>query len=132
MTRSKHRGFTLIELMITVAVIAIIAAVAFPSYRQHVIRSKRSAAQSVMMDMANLQQQFFVANRVYADKATLQASGYNVPAEVSANYSWNVNVDPSGSMPAFRIEFTAIGAQASDGTLSLDSQGAKTPGDKWK
>jgi type IV pilus assembly protein PilE len=132
MTRSKHRGFTLIELMITVAVLAIIAAVAFPSYRQHVVRSKRTAAQAVMMDMANLQQQFFVANRAYADKATLQASGYTVPAEVIADYSWDVNVDPSGSMPAFRIEFTAVGPQAPDGALTLDSHGMKTPAGKWK
>lgn len=132
MTPTKSHGFTLIELMITVAVLAIIAAIAFPSYAQHVIRSKRTAAQAVMMDIANLQQQFFIANRVYADKAALQASGYAVPVEVSAVYSWDVQPSTSGTLPTFLITFTPTGGQASDGPLTLNGQGLKTPAAKWK
>lgn len=131
MMRTKRQGFTLIELMITIVVISILAAIAFPSYRQHVIRSKRTAAQSVMMDIANRQQQFLLANRAYADKAALEASGYALPADVSADYSWNVQL-VAGPPPSFLITFTAIGGQATDGVLTLDGQGSKTPAAKWK
>jgi type IV pilus assembly protein PilE len=90
MSRGTQQGFTLTELMITVVVISILLAIAVPSYRQHVIRSKRTAAQAVMMDIANREQQFLLANRAYADKATLEASGYALPADVGESYTWDV------------------------------------------
>ena len=124
-------GFTLIEVMITVVIIAILGAIAIPSYRQQVIRGNRSAAESVMMDMANREQQFLIANRVYADKAALVASGYVLSSDVSSNYDWDV-ATPAGAVPTFTITFTAIGAQATDGALTLDSQGNKTPIENWQ
>ena len=125
----KRGGFTLIELMITVAVIAIIAAIALPSYTQYVIRSKRSAAQAQMMDIANRQQQFLIANRSYADKAALTASGYALPSEVASNYSYDVTLTTGA--PGFTLTFTPLGTQQSDGTLTLNSEGVKTPAGKW-
>jgi len=123
-------GFTLIEVMITVAIVAILASIALPSYRQYVIRAKRSAAQAQMMDIANRQQQFLIANRNYADKTALTASGYSLPAEVAGNYSYDVTLQESGP-PTFTITFTAIGSQQSDGNLGLTSEGVKTPPGKW-
>lgn len=129
--RPSSRGFTLIELMIAVAVVAILAAVALPSYQQYVIRGKRAAAQAEMMDIANRQQQFLLANRSYASKATLEASGYALPTEVSAHYTYDIAVG-AGAVPSFTITFTATGSQASDGPLGLTSAGVKTPAAKWK
>lgn len=128
----KRGGFTLIELMITVAVIAILAAIALPSYTQYVIRSKRSAAQAQMMDIANRQQQFLIANRSYADKPALTASGYALPSEVASNYSYDVTLSPPG-VPGFTLTLTPLGTgtQASDGALTLNSEGVKTPAGKW-
>lgn len=123
-------GFTLIEVMITVAIVAILASIALPSYRQYIVRSKRSAAQAQMMDIANRQQQFLIANRSYADKTALTTSGYSLPAEVSSNYSYDVTLQDSGP-PTFTITFTAIGSQQSDGNLGLTSEGVKTPSNKW-
>jgi len=120
-------GFTPIELMVVVTIIAILAAIALPNYRQYVIRGHRSAAQSQMMDIANREQQFLLMNRAYADKATLEANGYQLPQEVSEKYDWDVV--PVGTF--FTITLTPKGAQAGDGTLTLDSAGNKTPVEKW-
>jgi type IV pilus assembly protein PilE len=126
-------GFTLIELMITVTVVGILAAIAIPSYRQYIIRGNRSAGESVMMDLANREQQFLLANRSYADTATLTANGYALPSNVSQNYTWSVTagVDVSSSAPIFTITFTPINGQSSDVTLTLDNQGTKTPIASW-
>jgi len=126
----KQHGFTLIELVITVAVIAILAAIALPSYQQYVIRSKRSAAQAAMMDIANRQQQFLLANRSYADNAALAASGYALPSEVGSNYSYSITLSAT-TEPGFTLTLTPTGSQASDGALSLNNQGVKSPSEKW-
>jgi len=123
-------GFTLIELMITVAIVAILAAVALPAYNNHIIRSKRTAAQVQMMDIATRQQQFLLANRSYADKTTLEANGYALPSEVSAAYSYSIELTTS-TLPTFTITFVPSGTQASDGTLTFTSQGLKSPAAKW-
>ena len=124
-------GFTLIEVMITVVIVAILASIALPSYRQYIVRSKRSAAQAQMMDIANRQQQFLIANRSYANTTALTASGYSLPAEVSSNYSYEVTLQEAGLPPAFTITFTPIGSQVGDGNLGLTSEGVKTPANKW-
>ena len=132
MNMSKHRGFTLIELMITVAVVGILAAVAFPSYTQYIIRANRSAAKAQMMDIANRQQQFLLANRAYATKTQLEASGYAPPTSVTERYGYTITVG-TGALPSFEITFTPITGtqQATDGALTLNSEGVKTPIEKW-
>ncbi|MES2500925.1 MAG: type IV pilin protein [Pseudomonadota bacterium] len=133
MNTTKHlqKGFTLIELMIVVAIIGILSAIALPSYREYIIRSNRVAAQSQMMDIANREQQFLFADRAYANKATLAASGYAPPTEVSSKYDYDVTTDNGATPPTFTITFTPTGSQASDGALTLNSAGAKTPAGKW-
>lgn len=129
--KKLQQGFTLIELMIVVAVIGILASIALPSYTQYIIKSNRVAAQSQMMEIANREQQFLFADRAYADKATLISSGYAPPTEVSAKYSYDVTVDNTATPPTYTITFTPTGSQASDGALTLNNTGAKSPAGKW-
>lgn len=129
--RPRQTGFSLIELMITVAVVALLAGVAYPSYTNHVIRTKRSAAQAQMLDIANRQQQFLLANRAYASTTDLANSGFTLPKDVSSNYGYSITVGAT-TVPSFTVTFTPTGAQAVDGVLTLNSEGAKLPAEKWQ
>ena len=126
----KHKGFTLIEVMIVVAIVALLASIAYPAYTSHVIKSNRAAAKAQMMDIANRQQQFLLANRAYASKTQLEASGYALPKEVSGRYDYAIAVDAT-TAPTYTVTFTAKGGQVSDGNLTLTSSGVKSPPEKW-
>jgi len=63
---AKHTGFTLIELMIAVAIVGILAAIAVPNYSEYVKRASRAEAASALLDAANKQEQYFVDNRAYS------------------------------------------------------------------
>lgn len=69
-SRNAQRGFSLIELMIVVAIIAIISAFAYPSYDRYVIKTKRSVAQNALLQVADRQQQFFMDNKRFAADIT--------------------------------------------------------------
>jgi len=118
-------GFTLIELMITVAIVGIIASVAYPSYMSSIARSDRTEAQRELVRLANLQEQYFSDNRAYTTdmtKLTLpitaltESKKYKITAIISAS--------------TFTLTATAQGNQATNDpnctTLSINETGKKT------
>jgi type IV pilus assembly protein PilE len=110
----QENGFTLIELMITVAIIAVIAAIAYPSYTSYIVRTKRSAAQSFMMTVANKEEQAMLNARSYfsvASSSDWSTASMSVPDEVSATYTVSVAVTTS-TLPAFTVTAVANATQA--------------------
>jgi len=125
-----NRGFTLIELMIAVAVVAILAMIAIPTYTSQVVKGRRSAAEAVLLDIAQRQQQYLIDARAYA--ASVAALGTTTPANVSAYYTVTT-VPAAGPPPTFTATATPIAgtSQAGDVTLGIDNTGAKTPAGIW-
>lgn len=122
--KKTQHGFTLIELMMTIAVIGIVMGIAWPQYQQYIAKGKRAEAQSFLMDLAQRQQQFLLDARRYAvDETEL---GITVPANVAENYDLDA-FDISTPPPYIRITLTpkATRAQKDDGTLTIDSAGVK-------
>lgn len=70
MNKNQQRGITLLELMIVVAIVAMISSFAYPSYMRYVTNSKRTAASSALLQIADRQQQFFMDNKTYANDLT--------------------------------------------------------------
>ena len=120
--KSQTRGFTLIELMIAVAILGIIAAIAYPSYLDQVRKSKRSDARSALMQAANRQERFYTTQYEYA--TTLDALG--MPAETE-NEAYTLAVD-NGDADGFEITATAQGDQVNDDctSLTINEIGEKT------
>ncbi|CAH0186243.1 type IV pilin protein [Stenotrophomonas indicatrix] len=122
--RRKARGFTLIELMITVAVIAILAAVAIPSYSEHVRKSRRAQAKADLVELAQQLERFHTVQNTY--------SGMSLPFTESPRDGksyYTLSLSGAATSSAFTLQAVPGTGQDKDkcGTLTLDQAGRKTP-----
>lgn len=135
---SRTQGFTLVELMVVVAIVAILMVIAVPSYAYFMKQSRRADAEATLLDIAQREQQFLLDQRAYA--ATVTALNTTVPVDVSSYYTVTICQTsvggcnpPGGAPPTFAVIATPIAGtvQAGDYTLTLDNTGAKTPTTVW-
>ena len=131
--KTAQSGFTLIELMITVAVVAILAAIAYPSYTSHIRKGKRATAQAALMDIASKEQVYLLDRRAYlcaplagACTTELADLGFTVPPEISTAYTFTVATPTSTT---FTATATPINGQAANGelVLTVSESGERTP-----
>lgn len=125
----NQAGFTLVELMIAVAIVGILSMIAYPSYQSYLLKGNRASAQAFLLNVAQRQQQYFLDNRTYApDLATLLATTPTVPNDVSPYYVITATTS-AGPPPGFLIKATPQGRQNSNNEpeLTINQSGAKTP-----
>lgn len=122
----RSAGFTLIEMLITVAVLSILAAIAYPSYQDQVRKSRRAEAQSLLMDIGTRQQQRLLDVRSYA--ASTAELNVNIPSSVRPHYTITINAPAGATPPTFTASAAPRSGQAQDkcGTLGIDNTNTKT------
>jgi len=124
---AKHTGFTLIELMIAVAIVGILAAIAVPNYSEYVKRASRAEAASALLDAANKQEQYFVDNRAYTNKLTdlgVQSKTENGHFELEAkaeNNTFTITAKPiagavKGDADCTELSINELGLKSAKGT----------------
>ena len=131
----SHRtacGFTLLELMITVLIVAILAAIAYPSYQSYLARAYRSEAYTALNHWANLQEQYFLDQRRYAGDMT----NLGAPANPFVTDAGHYRVQAVATATGFTLTATALDNQlALDSacpTLTLSSDGVRAPAECWR
>ncbi|MGL5585515.1 MAG: type IV pilin protein [Plesiomonas sp.] len=120
-------GFTLIETMIVVAIIAIIAAIAIPSYQNHIIKSRRTEVLTQLLQGQLAQERLWLMNKTYSTNLA------NIGLINSTYYTFTTPI--SATANTYTLKATAIGSQTKDTnctTLTLDDKGNKTPAACWR
>ena len=126
--RHHIKGFTLIELMMVVAIIGILAAIAYPAYQDQVTKTRRADAEGALMSLSNAIERYYVQNNTFVGAAV--GAGGIFPAEAPLDGTtkyYDLSI-PGGALTAttYTLRATPKAGQAGDGCLELLSVGTRT------
>jgi type IV pilus assembly protein PilE len=128
--RPTGRGFTLIELMIAVAIVGILTAIAYPSYADSVRKSKRGHAKAALVELAQRAERYRTVQGSYAGFwATVPSSQRVSPRDGEGTAAYNLEFAANEANTGFTLSAVPQGAQTADtrcSTLTLDQAGQKS------
>ncbi len=128
----KIAGVTLVELLISIAIMGILGAVAYPSYVSYISKSNRIEPQRELARLASLQEQYFIDHRTYASNLVLLGTSANPYVTESGNYSISSVIGSFGGVSGvtFTLTATAKGTQATNDSsckvLTINEKGQKS------
>lgn len=129
------RGLSLIELVVTMAIVAILVAIALPSYKSSLQRSSREAVQAQLIELAAVQEKIYLNSNAYTNKVTdaytgSSTGGLGVTGGKSADGRYTLTVTVTAA--SFTLKATPVtgSSQAGDGSLTITSTGGRTWGSK--
>ncbi|KZZ64622.1 hypothetical protein A3765_10955 [Oleiphilus sp. HI0130] len=132
----KQKGFTLIELMIVVAIIGIIASIGYPRYTESVSKSRRGNAQAEMLSLSSALERYYTQNNHYsnaaaagADTGAPDATLYTIDAETAQFYTITISaVGDADTAQTYTLSAAPTGGMTGDrcGTMTLNSAGVRT------
>ncbi len=133
---NSKRGITLIELLVVILIVAILAAVAIPTYTGYLQRARRADAKTALEQVRAAQEMWRAERGTYATdlggntaQLRLQTTMGAPATTISPHYSWSFVAGYTGA--AFTAQAVPAGSQVADGTLTIDQDGLKDPADKW-
>lgn len=128
--RTRQKGFSLLELMIVVAIIGILAAIAIPSYQSYVQKARRADAQAALTEMAQAMEAAYARNFSYENQAAGPADTGTPTAAIlrSSSVDFYTLTISAAAKNSYTLDAAPSGAQTQDmcGTLSIDNTGKKT------
>lgn len=127
------RGFTLIELMIVLAVVGLLTAISYPVYRQHIIRGNREAAKTELVEIAAQQEKIYLNSDAYTSNLTTaytgtSAGGLGRTTGKTSNGKYTLSIATAAQSYTVTATPVSTTVQASDGTLTVSSNGNRTWG----
>jgi type IV pilus assembly protein PilE len=127
----RHEGITLIEVVVAIAIVGILATIAFPSYQQYRLRVNRSIGKQCLLDVQRKQEGFYMRNNTYtSDLAALgfATTGGGFACQADSAPLYTVTIAAGANTCCYSVSAAPVTSQSTDGTLMLSYYSPNSPG----